>query len=104
MNPFPRKFYTGDEAAWLSTHGFLRGRGGPGDFRIGFKHGGPGGGHTAATLPNGVNIEMGGYPSEGHYNTGAGAWDKYFDTFFYLPMREEKWNCLLYTSPSPRDS
>lgn len=92
MNPFPRKFYTGDEAAWLSSRGFLRGRGGPGDFRIGFKHGGPGGGHTAATLPNGVNIEMGGYPSEGHYNTGAGAWDKYFDTFFYLPMREEKWN------------
>lgn len=92
MNPFPRKFYTGDEAAWLSSHGFLRGRGGAGDFRIGFKHGGPGGGHTAATLPNGVNIEMGGYPSEGHYNTGAGAWDKYFDTFFYLPMQEQKWN------------
>ncbi|OFU54841.1 hypothetical protein HMPREF3120_05315 [Corynebacterium sp. HMSC11D10] len=91
MNPFPRKFYTGDEAAWLSSHGFLRGRGGAGDFRIGFKNGGPGGGHTAATLPNGVNIEMGGYPSEGHYNTGAGAWDKYFDTFFYLPMQEQKW-------------
>lgn len=91
MNPFPRKFYTGDQAAWLSSHGFLRGRGGAGDFRIGFKNGGPAGGHTAATLPNGVNIEMGGYPSEGHYNTGAGAWDKYFDTFFYLPMQEQKW-------------
>ena len=91
MDPFPRKFFTGDEAAWLSANGFLRGRGGDGDFRIGFKHGGPGGGHTAATLPNGVNIEMGGYPSEGHYNTGAGAWDAYFDTFFYKPMQEKKW-------------
>lgn len=91
LDPFPRLFFTGNEAAWLSSHGFLRGRGGDGDFRIGFKDGGPGGGHTAATLPNGVNIEMGGYPSEGHYNTGAGAWDSYFDTFFYLPMQEQKW-------------
>lgn len=87
MNPFPRKFYTGDMGAWLSRHAFIRGRGKKGDFRIGFKHGGPGGGHTAATLPNGVNIEMGGSPSEGHYNTGAGAWDKYFETFYHLPMQ-----------------
>lgn len=87
LNPFPRKFYTGDMGAWLNRHGFIRGRGKKGDFRIGYKHGGPGGGHTAATLPNGVNVEMGGSPSEGHYNTGAGAWDKYFDTFFHLPMQ-----------------
>ncbi|WP_313548339.1 hypothetical protein [Corynebacterium sp.] len=87
LNPFPRKFYTGDMGAWLNKHGFIRGRGKKGDFRIGYKHGGPGGGHTAATLPNGVNVEMGGSPSEGHYNTGAGAWDKYFDTFYHLPMQ-----------------
>lgn len=87
LNPFPRKFYTGDMGSWLSRHAFIRGRGKVGDFRIGYKHGGPGGGHTAATLPNGVNVEMGGSPSHGHYNTGAGAWDKYFDTFYHLPMK-----------------
>lgn len=92
QNPFPRKFYTGDEAAWLSSHGFMRGRGGSGDLRIGFKHGGPGGGHTAATLPSGVNVEMGGARGNGQYGgPAAGAWDSYFDTFFYRPI-EEKFN------------
>lgn len=93
INPFPRKFATGNEASWLSSHGFLRGRGGNGDLRIGFLNGGPAGGHTAGTLPNGVNVEMGGARGDGQYGGGAaGAWDSYFDTFFYMPMKEKVWN------------
>src|SRR5699024_11179420 len=34
-----------------------------------------GGGHTAGTLPNGVNVEMGGSPSRGHYGGNAVAWN-----------------------------
>ncbi|WP_026161594.1 phage tail tape measure protein, partial [Corynebacterium ciconiae] len=87
INPFPRKFYTGDEGSWLSSHGFTRGRGSDGDLRIGFRDGGPGGGHTAATLPNGVNVEMGGGLHRGQYGgRAAGAWDSYFNEFFYMPM------------------
>ena len=93
INPFPRKFATGNEASWLSSHNFLRGRGGNGDLRIGFLNGGPAGGHTAGTLPNGVNVEMGGARGDGQYGGGAaGAWDSYFDTFFYMPMKEKVWN------------
>lgn len=87
ISPFPRKFYTGDQAAWLSRHGFSRGRGGPGDLRIGFKNGGPAGGHTAGTLPDGTNFEMGGARGNGQFGGGAaGAWDSYFNEFFYLPV------------------
>lgn len=82
-----RKFATSNEASWLSSHGFIRGRGGPGDLRIGFKNGGPAGGHTAGTLPNNVNVEMGGARGNGQYGGGAaGAWDSYFNEFFYLPV------------------
>lgn len=87
INPFPRKFATGSQASWLSAHGFTRGRGSAGDLRIGFKNGGPAGGHTAGTLPNGINVEMGGARGNGQYGGGAaGAWDSYFNEFFYLPM------------------
>ncbi|WP_225976713.1 MULTISPECIES: phage tail tape measure protein [Corynebacterium] len=87
LNPFPRKFSTANEGSWLSSHGFMRGRGGDGDLRIGYKNGGPAGGHTAGTLPNGVNVEMGGGRGNGQYGGGAaGAWDSYFNEFYYLPM------------------
>lgn len=91
-NPAPRRFATGTQASWLSSHGFLRGRGGEGDLRIGLKNGGPAGGHTSATLPNGVNFEMGGARGNGQLGgRAAGAWDSYYNEFFYLPMQEQKW-------------
>lgn len=91
-NPAPRRFATGTQASWLSSHGFLRGRGGEGDLRIGFKNGGPAGGHTSGTLPNGVNFEMGGARGNGQLGgRAAGAWDSYYNEFFYLPMQEQKW-------------
>jgi len=91
LNPFPRKFATGNEAAWLSSHGFHRGRGKQGDLRIGFKNGGPAGGHTAGTLPDGTNVEMGGGRGNGQIGgRAAGAWDSYFNEFFYKTIKPPK--------------
>ena len=82
-----RHFSTRDEASVLTSWGFLRGRGGDGDLRIGMRNGGPGGGHTSGTLPSGVNFEMGGGRGNGQIGGGAaGAWDSYYNEFFYLPV------------------
>lgn len=108
MNPFPRKFATMDEAAWLSSHGFHRGRGKKGDLRIGFKNGGPGGGHTASTLPDGTNVEMGGARGNGQIGgRAAGAWDSYFNEFFYKtikPPKPPKMNKILDQNAIPDGS
>ena len=108
MNPFPRKFATMDEAQWLSSHSFHRGRGKKGDLRIGFKNGGPGGGHTASTLPDGTNVEMGGARGNGQIGgRAAGAWDSYFDTFFYKtikPPKPPKMNKILDQNAIPDGS
>ncbi|MCX7542295.1 tape measure protein [Corynebacterium sp. P5848] len=56
---------TQTEAAFLSKRGYKRGQGSDGDMRVGFLNGGPGGGHTAAQLPDGTYVESGG-------NTGGG--------------------------------
>lgn len=108
MNPFPRKFATMDEAAWLSSHGFHRGRGKQGDLRIGFKNGGPGGGHTASTLPDGTNVEMGGGRGNGQIGgRAAGAWDSYFNEFFYKtikPPKPPKMNKILDQNAIPDGS
>ena len=105
LNPFPRKFFTGDEAAWLSSHGFQRGRGKQGDLRIGFKNGGPAGGHTASTLPDGTNVEMGGGRGNGQIGgAAAGAWDSYFNEFFYKtiqPPKPPKMNKILDQNELP---
>lgn len=79
---------TGNEGSWLAAHGFLPGMGSPGDFRVGFYNGGPGGGHTALTLPSGLNAESGG--SGGGVRLGggaAGAGDAEFKEHYYLPAR-----------------
>ena len=108
LNPFPRKFATMDEAAWLSSHGFHRGRGKKGDLRIGFKNGGPGGGHTASTLPDGTNVEMGGGRGNGQIGgPAAGAWDSYFNEFFYKtikPPKPPKMNKILDQNAIPDGS
>ena len=108
LNPFPRKFATMDEAQWLSSHGFKRGRGKQGDLRIGFKNGGPGGGHTASTLPDGTNVEMGGGRGNGQIGgRAAGAWDSYFNEFFYKtikPPKPPKMNKILDQNAIPDGS
>lgn len=92
MNPFPRKYFTGDEGAWLSGHGYSRGVGPKkNSYAVSFYNGGPGGGHTAASIydSNGreTRIEMGGSPSMGHFNTGVGATHSMFTDRFHIPLK-----------------
>ena len=69
--PFAARFATGNMGAALRELGFLSGRGGDGDLRFGWKNGGPGGGHTSGTLPDGTNVEMGGGRGNGQIGGSA---------------------------------
>ena len=87
MDPFGGRFATGNEASALQAMGFKMGRGSQGDLRIGWFNGGPWGGHTAGTLPNGINVEMGGGRGNGQYGgPAAGAWDSQFTDHAYLSV------------------
>ncbi|MGN0100764.1 MAG: phage tail tape measure protein [Dietzia sp.] len=74
-DPFGSRFATANEGPELAARGFLSGPGRPGDLRVGWFNGGPGGGHTAATLPNMVNFEMGGGRGNGQYGGSAAGWN-----------------------------
>lgn len=78
---------TASEGAWLSAKNFKRGRGSSGDTRVAYVNGGPGGGHTAMQLDNGVFIESGGNTGGGFtIGRGAGPLEgRNFTDFYYLP-------------------
>ncbi|AVO21620.1 tail length tape measure protein [Mycobacterium phage MooMoo] len=81
-----RLFNTEDFAAYAQSHGWQRGLM-PGALNVGVKHGGRGGGHMAATLPNGVNFESGGaHGGIAYGGPAAGAGDKQFTEHWYLPV------------------
>ncbi|RVW06222.1 phage tail tape measure protein [Rhodococcus spongiicola] len=91
LDPFGSRFATGTQAEGLAERGFKSGVGPAGSLRIGWFNGGPFGGHTAATLPNGVNFEMGGERGNGQYGgTAAGASDPMFTDHAWLPMATVK--------------
>ena len=78
---------TATAASWLAERGFLPGIGGPGTLTIGWYNGGPGGGHMAATLPDGTPFESGG--QHGGMMLGgaaAGASASEFTDHMYLPL------------------
>ena len=79
--PFGSRFATGNQAEALAERGFLPGLGPAGSFNIGWYNGGPYGGHTAGTLPDGTNVEMGGSRGDGQVGGGAlGAdWSEFTD-------------------------
>ncbi|MFI5500054.1 zeta toxin family protein [Nocardia asteroides] len=86
MEPFGSRFYTGNEREELSKRGAKYGLGSTGSLNIGWYHNGGGDGHTAATLPNGVNFEMGGGRGNGQYGgSAAGANSKQFDHHAHFP-------------------
>ncbi|MGF7125009.1 phage tail tape measure protein [Rhodococcus sp. BE178] len=86
-DPFATRFATMTEGAELAARGFKPGRGPSGSLQVGWLNGGPAGGHTAATLPNGVNFEMGGARGNGQYGgPAAGANDPMFTDHAHLPM------------------
>lgn len=74
--------------SFLAERGFVRGKGGEGDLRVGwYDNGGGAYGHTAATLPNGMNFESSG-PTGARFKYGAnalGANADMFTDFMYLP-------------------
>lgn len=78
-----RLFNTESFPGYAESHGWQRGYA-PGQFNVGVKHGGPGGGHMAATLPNGMPFESG---SNGiTYGSGQGALNPSFTEQWHLPV------------------
>lgn len=71
------RFGTADEATALLSRGFQQGDppAGIAAYWVGWRNGGPGGGHTAGTivdpLGGNVNVEMGGRGGAGQYGSGA---------------------------------
>ncbi|MAU83879.1 MAG: hypothetical protein CME34_18815 [Gordonia sp.] len=87
LDPWAGRSSTAGFAAYLPQLGFQLGRGNSGDYRIGWKNGGPGGGHTAGTLPDGTNVEMGGARGNGQVGgQAAGADDPQFTQHAFLPL------------------
>lgn len=87
LSPKTDRMSTMTAAQWLSKKGAVPGAGPPGTFRLGWKNGGPGGGHMAGTLPDGTHVEMGG--ANGGYTLGGnakGADDPSFTDHAYLPI------------------
>lgn len=84
--PFGSRFATGNEAEALAAMGAQPGMGPKGSLSFGWFNGGPYGGHTAATLPNGSHFEMGGKRGDGQYGgQAAGADDPSFTDHAHFP-------------------
>ncbi|MCZ9635161.1 tape measure protein [Rhodococcus sp. BH5] len=86
LAPFAARFATASMGAALAGMGFQSGRGGAGDLRFGWYNGGPGGGHTAGTLPDGTNVEMGGSYGGGMVGGSVGSNHPSMTDHAYLPI------------------
>jgi phage-related protein len=85
-DPFGSRGATGNFDSWLAGKGLVPGLGPAGSLNVGWFNGGPYGGHTAATLPDGTNIEMGGGRGDGQVGgAAAGADDSQFTDHAHLP-------------------
>ncbi|MFI5778701.1 phage tail tape measure protein [Nocardia sp. NPDC051570] len=60
LDAYSSRMATATEGSWLTGLGAQLGRGELGTLRIGWVNGGPGGGHTAGTFPDGTNFESNG--------------------------------------------
>ncbi|WP_280246751.1 phage tail protein [Nocardia abscessus] len=84
--PFGSRFATGNMGEALDAMGALPGLGPKGSLSFGWFVGGPYGGHTAATLPDGTHFEMGGKRGDGQFGgQAAGADDPAFKRFRHFP-------------------
>lgn len=87
LDPFGGRFSTATMGDQIVQMGGQLGRGGSGDMRFGWVNGGPGGGHTAGTLPDGTNVEMGGGNGGGMVGgSAAGADDPQFVEHAFIPV------------------
>lgn len=83
---FGSRFATGNQAEALANLGAQPGIGPPGSLSFGWFNGGPYGGHTAGTLPDGTNVEMGGARGDGQFGgQAAGADDPMFTDHAHFP-------------------
>ena len=81
----PGRFATGNEGSALAQRGLKPGWK-DGALNVGWVNGGPGGGHTTYTQPNGVSIEMGGARGNGQYG-GQAKSAKSFPNIMHLDMQ-----------------
>ncbi|WIC89785.1 tape measure protein [Gordonia phage Sapo] len=101
LDPWGGRFATGNQEEALQGFGFQLGQGPEGSLRIGWKNGGPAGGHTSGTLPDGTNFEMGGGRGNGQVGGQAAPWnDSYFNKFAFLELEKPK----SYSETNPYDS
>lgn len=89
---FSGRFGTATEGQELASRGFLPGVGPPGTLTIGWKNGGPYGGHTAVTLPDGTTVSSGENGGVAYGGAGANAPD--FTDHMYLPVDQGALNAL----------
>ncbi|MET8650620.1 transglycosylase SLT domain-containing protein [Nocardia aurea] len=89
LAPLAGRMATGNEGEWLAAHGWSYGRGGAGAFRVGWINDPsmPAGGHTAGTLPNGVNVESNGEAGVQYGGAAAGYNHPMFNQWSYLQMQ-----------------
>ena len=106
LDKFDSRTATAAEGAWLVNKGFSEGRGGEGDFRVAFLNGGPGGGHTAAQLPDGTFVESGGNTGQGLTIGGkAGPLEgRGFTDWYYAKGAEQVADALSETASSFSDN
>jgi hypothetical protein len=90
MSPLSSRMNTTNEADWLGKRGFKTGTGPSGSLRVAwYDHGGGGAGHTALTLPNGLNAESttsNGISGARVGSKAAGADASEFDHHMYLDV------------------
>lgn len=102
LDPFAGRFATANEQQELLKLGFQLGHGSAGDLRIGWKNGGPGGGHTSGTLPDGTNVEMGGGRGNGQIGgPAAGANHPQFTNHAYLPIPTDTYSQVFEDETNP---
>ena len=89
LSPFGGRWATGSAASDLAAMGFQQGSWTPGTMGVGFYNGGPGGGHTAGTLPDGTNVEMGGSYGGGMVGGNVGANHSQFTDRWFLPVKPD---------------
>jgi hypothetical protein len=82
-----KRFTTVNEGEWLAQHGFQPGIGPPGALNIGWNPAPGNMGHTAATLPGGINAESGGSGGGFRFGpTAGGAFQPNFTQHAWLPV------------------
>ena len=89
LPPDTGRMSTATEGEFLAALGWMPGKGGPGSFRVGWVNDSsmPSGGHTAGTLPSGVNVESNGSAGVLYGGSALGYAHPMFNQWSYLAMQ-----------------